>query len=150
MLAAAGLHWYETCSWAVDAHAPTAGTTSATGAAANWWGAGPGAHSHVGGVRWWNVLHPRTWAAQRRRRETRRRPGRETPDDDAVRLERVMLGLRLAAGVPLDELTFAGREAARRHVDGGLIEPEHHAAGRVVLSRTGRLLADPVTLALAA
>ncbi|MGK2938195.1 MAG: radical SAM family heme chaperone HemW [Solirubrobacteraceae bacterium] len=147
-LAAAGLHWYETCSWAVDAHAHCRHNLGYwTGG--NWWGAGPGAHSHVGGVRWWNALHPRTWAAHVQAGDSPA-AGRETPDDHAVRLERVMLGLRLAAGVPLDDLTFAGREAARRHVDGGLIEPEHHAAGRVVLSRTGRLLADPVTLALAA
>ncbi|UUY05193.1 radical SAM protein [Svornostia abyssi] len=147
-LAAAGLHWYETCSWAVDEDAHCRHNLGYW-SGGNWWGAGPGAHSHVGGVRWWNALHPRTWAAHvQGRRVTGRRTG--DPDDDAARLERVMLGLRLAAGVPLDDLSDAGREAARRHVDDGLIERDHHAAGRVVLTRTGRLLADPVTLALAA
>ena len=56
MLAAAGYGWYEVSNWA----RPTtraAGTTRATGAD-DWWGIGPGAHSHVGGVRWWNVKHP--------------------------------------------------------------------------------------------
>ena len=41
-----------------------AGTTSSTGRAANWWGFGPGAHSHVGGVRWWNVKHPTAYAGR--------------------------------------------------------------------------------------
>lgn len=148
VLAAAGYDWYETCSWAVDEDAHCRHNLGYW-SGGNWWGAGPGAHSHIGGVRWWNALHPRTWAAHVQAGDSPA-AGRETPDDDAVRLERVMLGLRLAAGVPLGDLTDAGREAARRHVDDGLIEPGHHAAGRVVLTRTGRLLADPVTLALAA
>ena len=29
-----------------------------------WWGVGPGAHSHVGGVRSWNVKHPAAYAAR--------------------------------------------------------------------------------------
>src|SRR3712207_8183906 len=36
----------------------------------NWWGAGPGAHSHVGGVRWWNVKHPARYAASRSEEHT--------------------------------------------------------------------------------
>lgn len=146
-LAAAGLHWYETCSWAVD-EAAHCRHNLGYWSGGNWWGAGPGAHSHVGGVRWWNVLHPRSWAARVHAGDSPA-AGRETPGDDAVRLERVMLGLRLASGVALDDLTDAGRRAARRHLDDGLIEPGPHAAGRAVLTRRGRLLADPVTLALA-
>lgn len=147
VLRAAGLHWYETCSWAVDEAARSRHNLGYwTGA--NWWGAGPGAHSHVGGVRWWNVLHPRAWAA---RLGAGRSPaaGRETPDDDAGRLERIMLGLRLADGVPLAALSEAGRRAARRNVAEGLLDPGAHARGRAVLTRQGRQLADPVTLALA-
>ena len=29
----------------------------------DWWGIGPGAHSHVGGTRWWNVRHPAACSA---------------------------------------------------------------------------------------
>ena len=61
-----------------------------------------------------------------------------------------MLGLRLRSGVALGELTRDGRSAAERHVADGLLEPADHAAGRAVLTLRGRLLADPVTLDLAA
>ena len=67
-----------------------------------------------------------------------------------MRLERVMLGLRLRSGVALGGLTRDGRAAAERHVAGGLLEPADHAAGRAVLTVRGRLLADPVTVDLAA
>ncbi|MDO9353812.1 MAG: radical SAM family heme chaperone HemW, partial [Solirubrobacteraceae bacterium] len=60
VLADAGMHWYETCSWAVDA-ASYCQHNLGYWRGGNWWGAGPGAHSHVGGVRWWNVLHPKAW-----------------------------------------------------------------------------------------
>jgi oxygen-independent coproporphyrinogen-3 oxidase len=100
-------------------------------------------------VRWWNVLHPRAWG-ERLARATSPAAARETPGSDEARLERVMLGLRLRSGVALDALTPHGRDAAQRHVADGLLEPADHAAGRAVLTLRGRLLADPVTLALAA
>ena len=37
-------------------------TTSRYWRGEDWWGVGPGAHSHVGGVRWWNVKHPAAYA----------------------------------------------------------------------------------------
>jgi len=148
VLADAGLHWYETCSWATTPDAWCRHNLGYWGGG-DWWGAGPGAHSHVGGVRWWNVLHPRAWS-EKLARGTSPAAARETPDSDEVRLERVMLGLRLRSGVALDELTHTGRTAAQRHRDEGLLEPDDHAAGRAVLTLRGRLLADPVTIDLAA
>ncbi len=148
MLTDAGMEWYETCSWATGEHAWCRHNLGYWNGG-DWWGAGPGAHSHIGGVRWWNVLHPRAWSE---RLAAGRSPAaaRETPAEDALRLERVMLGLRLRAGIALTELTPRGRDAASRHVAGGLLEPADHASGRAVLTLHGRLLADPVTLDLAA
>ena len=60
LLTAAGLRWYEVSNWA-RRRRTGAGTTSSTGRR-HWWGVGPGAHSHVGGVRWWNVKHPTAYA----------------------------------------------------------------------------------------
>ncbi len=56
-LTAAGLHWYEVSNWARDdAHRSRHNLAYWRGT--DWWGYGPGAHSHVGGLRWWNVKHP--------------------------------------------------------------------------------------------
>jgi putative oxygen-independent coproporphyrinogen III oxidase len=148
VLTEAGMQWYETCSWATS-EAAWCRHNLGYWSGGDWWGAGPGAHSHVGGVRWWNVLHPRAWG-ERLAAGMSPAAGRETLGEDATRLERVMLGLRLRSGVSVSELTPAGREAAERHVAGGLLEPEGFAAGRAVLTLRGRLLADPVTVDLAA
>ncbi len=62
VLSAAGLHWYEVSNWAGSAESRCRHNLGYW-AGDNWWGAGPGAHSHVGGVRWWNVKHPERYAA---------------------------------------------------------------------------------------
>lgn len=148
VLADAGMHWYETCSWAVDEQAHCRHNLGYW-SGGNWWGVGPGAHSHVGGVRWWNVLHPRAWM---KRLEGGDSPAaaREIPGAESSRLEDVMLGLRLRTGVELARLTPEGRAAAERQLELGMLEPEDHAQGRAVLTLRGRLMADPVTIDLAA
>ncbi|MFT4035569.1 MAG: radical SAM family heme chaperone HemW [Patulibacter sp.] len=148
VLTQAGLAWYETCSWADD-EAAWCQHNLGYWAGGNWWGAGPGAHSHIGGVRWWNMLHPARWADRLRAGQSPA-AARELPDDDATRLERVMLGLRLRSGVALRLLTAEGRAAAAEHLAAGLLEPQPYAAGHAVLTLRGRLLADPVTIDLAA
>ena len=55
-----------------------------------------------------------------------------------------MLLTRLAAGCPVDELGPAGLAAAAAAVSSGLAEPAAHAGGRVILTPSGRLLADAV------
>jgi oxygen-independent coproporphyrinogen-3 oxidase len=59
-------------------------------------------------------------------------------------MERIMLTTRLAAGCPVAGLPPAGRAAAGRAVGDGLADPAAYAAGRVVLTTRGRLLADAV------
>src|SRR5699024_4147660 len=110
---------------------------------ADWWGVGPGAHSHMGGTRWWNVKHPAPYAA---RLAGGRSPAqaREVLDADTRRVERILLGLRLASGCPLAELTAAGRAAAAHAVADGLLNPASYERGRAVLTRRGRLFTDAV------
>ncbi len=142
MLTAAGLSWYEVSNWA-------AGETSRcqhnllywTGA--DWWGVGPGAHSHVGGTRWWNVRHP---AAYAQRIGTGTSPGqaREILTAAERRTEEIMLATRLSCGCPVSALTEAGLAAARQAVADGLASRDALAAGRVELTGPGRLLADAV------
>jgi oxygen-independent coproporphyrinogen-3 oxidase len=95
LLEAAGYDWYELSNWA---RTPTAQCRHNLGywTGADWWGVGPGAHSHIGGVRWWNVKHPTAYAA---RLDNRSSPAqaRETLDPETRRVERVLLESRLAA-----------------------------------------------------
>ena len=142
VLTAAGLGWYEISNWAASepsrcAHNMLYWTDG------DWWGIGPGAHSHVGGTRWWNVRHPAAYAA---RLAAGVSPGqaREVLTPAERRTERIMLLTRLASGCPLDELAPAGRAAAAAAVRDGLADPAAHAAGRVALTPSGRLLADAV------
>jgi oxygen-independent coproporphyrinogen-3 oxidase len=140
LLSAHGLHWYEISNWAA---APEAACRHNllywTGA--DWWGVGPGAHSHVGGTRWWNVKHPAAYAS-RLAEGTTPAYAREVLDAADRRFERIMLELRLAEGCPAELLDDA---AVRRAIAGGLIDPAPYARGRAVLTRRGRLLGDAVT-----
>ena len=139
-LVAAGLHWYEVSNWAIDAESRCRHNMGYWGGG-NWWGAGPGAHSHVGGVRWWNVKHPARYAAAL---ASGRSPaaGRELLSVGEQHTERVMLGLRLADGLPLDVLDAPERAAAKRAGTEGLLIIT--SGDRLMLTRRGRLLADAV------
>lgn len=148
-LTAAGYTWYEVSNWARSEPARCA-HNNLYWTGGDWWGVGPGAHSHVGGTRWWNVKHPAAWA---RRLAAGLSPAhsREVLDDQTRAVERVLLEVRTADGLAvtvLDDLADGfnqeGREAARRAVDDGLAERDALAQGRVVLTRRGRLLADAV------
>ncbi|HVU74050.1 MAG TPA: radical SAM family heme chaperone HemW [Mycobacteriales bacterium] len=143
LLSAAGLHWYEVSNWARDVTAESR-HNRLYWQDADWWGIGPGAHSHVGGVRWWNVKHPAAYVA-RLSEGASPAAARELLDDDARRLEAVLLGIRVREGLPLDGLDpDAVAELARE----GLVAGDFRATGRVVLTLRGRLLADAVTRAL--
>src|SRR6266498_1847480 len=141
-LGGAGLRWYEVSNWARSADARCRHNLLYWHGA-DWWGLGPGAHSHVGGVRWWNVKHPARYADAL---AAGRSPGqaREVLTDAERHTEDVMLRLRLASGLPLDTLDDAGRQAARLGVERGLLEPDEHGRGDAVLTLEGRLLADAV------
>jgi putative oxygen-independent coproporphyrinogen III oxidase len=143
VLAAAGYRWYEISNWAAGASSGCAHNMLYwTGG--DWWGIGPGAHSHVGGTRWWNVRHPAAYAA---RIAAGTSPGqaREVLSSGEQQLERVMLLIRLAEGCPVQILGPAGQANAESVVADGLAEPGALADGRIVLTRRGRLLADAVT-----
>jgi oxygen-independent coproporphyrinogen-3 oxidase len=142
LLGSAGLRWYEISNWAAgEGSACRHNLLYWTGG--DWWGVGPGAHSHVGGTRWWNVRHPAAYAA---RLAAGLSPGqaREILTPGERRTERIMLLTRLAAGCPVAELDQAGIRAAAAAAADGLADEAALAAGRVVLTSRGRLLADAV------
>jgi len=140
---AAGFDWYEVSNWATS----TAGRchhNELYWRDANWWGFGPGAHSHLGSVRWWNVKHPARYATVL---ESGASPAaaRETLDARARYTERVMLGVRLREGLPVAELPDAVADVPAQLVGWGLVDRAALGAGRLVLTQRGRLMADAVT-----
>jgi oxygen-independent coproporphyrinogen-3 oxidase len=145
-LGRAGLGWYEVSNWSTSERSRCR-HNELYWTGADWWGVGPGAHSHVGGVRWWNVKHPAAYAG-RIASGVSPAHGRETLDEETRRVEAVLLGIRLRDGLPVDVLDAGGRAALPAQVEGGLVEPEELGRGRVVLTLRGRLLADAVVRAL--
>ncbi|MDQ1288663.1 MAG: hypothetical protein QG622_2229 [Actinomycetota bacterium] len=145
LLADAGFEWYEVSNWAVPGgHACRHNLGYWRGD--DWWGIGPGAHSHVGGVRWWNVRHPRSYA-ERLAAGASPAAGREVLGDAERRAEQVLLAVRLSDGLLVDELDDVGRAAVPSLVEDGLVDASA-LPRRVALTRRGRLLADAVVRAL--
>jgi len=143
MLSAAGFGWYEVSNWT---RTPAGRCRHNDGywTGADWWGVGPGAHSHVGGVRWWNVKHPRAYA-DRLASGTSPGAGRETLTPEQVRDEQVLLGVRVRDGLAVDGLDEVGRRAVAGLVADGLVDGVAAVRDRrVVLTLRGRLLADTV------
>jgi oxygen-independent coproporphyrinogen-3 oxidase len=138
----AGFDWYEVSNWATS-DAARCRHNELYWANANWWGVGPGAHSHIGGLRWWNVKHPAAYADRLAAGQSPVQDA-ELLDDADRAMETIMLGLRLREGLPLDALSPIGRGRAAGAVRDGLLEAGAHAAGRAVLTDRGRLLADAV------
>jgi oxygen-independent coproporphyrinogen-3 oxidase len=141
----AGFDWYEISNWARHEGARCRHNIGYW-RSHDWWGIGPGAHSHVAGERWWNVLRPAHYAQLLR---DGRPPvaGREVLGAQERALELVMLGIRERGGVELDALSAAGASAAMSEVELGRATV---VDGRVRLTTDGRLFANVVTQALSA
>ena len=141
-LAAAGFGWYEVSNWARTPDRPCRHNL-AYWRGDDWWGIGPGAHSHVGGVRWWNVKHPTAYA-QRLATGVSPAAGRETLDAGTRQLEHVMLQTRIIDGLRTQDLGPNGRKAVAGLIADALIDPAAAFAGTIRLTLKGRLLADAV------
>ncbi len=140
LLTEAGFDWYEVSNWSRGADTQSRHNLSYW-QGTDWWGFGPGAHSHLNGVRWWNVKHPAAYAERIAAGES---PAleREVLDVNQRADEVVLLGLRVRDGIALDGLTPSGRTAVAGLIADGLVEGPQAIAGRLVLTTRGRLLAD--------
>lgn len=146
LLTAAGFEWYEVSNWArSEQHRSLHNLAYWQGA--DWWGFGPGAHSHIGGVRFWNVKHPAAYA-QRLAGGESPAAAREVPDAEARTLENILLRTRIREGLPVSEILGEGRAAVATLIADGLVDGPSAIRGRIVLTRRGRLLADAVVRAL--
>ena len=136
---AAGFENYEISNWA-QTESARCRHNLAYWKGDHWWGIGPGAHSHVGGLRWWNVKHPQAYA-------TRINSGvspahaRELLGAEDRRVERVLLELRLTDGLDRHVLSVTEQNRLPDLLDRGLVVERDH---RVVLTERARLLADGV------
>ncbi|MFG6502247.1 radical SAM family heme chaperone HemW [Microbacterium sp. P05] len=148
LLQAAGFGWYEVSNWAREPRFRSRHNL-AYWRGTDWWGFGPGAHSHVAGLRWWNVKHPAAYG-QRLAAAESPAAARERPDAAARHLETVLLRSRISEGLEVSELLGEGRHAVAGLIADGLIEGGSAVRGRVVLTRRGRLLADRVVRTLTA
>ena len=100
VLSAAGLRWYEVSNWAASDATARCRHNLGYWLDGDWWGLGPGAHSHLAGARWWNVKHPARYAALLAAGESPE-AGREELTDaercDRARDAAAAPGVRLAA-----------------------------------------------------
>lgn len=149
ILGEAGFHWYEISNWA-KSDALQSKHNLAYWKGQDWWGYGPGAHSHVGSVRWWNYKHPTTYASKLQVLSSPA-AGKEQLDADTRALERILLESRTSSGMQIKELTALAPQAKLaipQLIADGLIEGQQAIAGQLVLTLKGRLLADAVVRSL--
>ncbi len=142
LLEAAGYHWYEVSNWA-RSHQQSARHNVGYWRGHDWWGFGPGAHSHVGGTRWWNVKHPSAWASRLATGESPAQ-AREVLGDVERHEERVLLEVRLADGLSTTALDDQILPVTTLLAAEGLVDARALEEGRLVLTLRGRLLADHV------
>jgi len=142
LLAAGGYDWYEVSNWSRGArHRSRHNLGYWRGD--DWWGVGPGAHSHVGGVRWWNAKHPSAYA-ERLASGVSPAVGREVLDAATRETERVLLATRIHEGLEIASLQAGGRRAVAGLIADGLVDAKAALSGVLTLTRRGRLLADAV------
>lgn len=106
-------------------------------------GIGPGAHRHRDGLRSWNVKHPSRYAAAMTDGSLPVADSERLSAQDRL-LERIMLELRIADGLPVHEVPEETRSMLAVHRERGHLDAVALDAGRAVLTREGRLLADAV------
>ena len=135
MLAAAGFEWEEISNWAKPGH--ECRHNHVYWDRGNYVGFGSAAHSHVDGLRWWNVRTPDRYIAMLHEGALPR-GGEEHVAPAAQEFEAQSLALRTRKGVPIE--AFASLEEI-----GHLI---HIEGSNVVLSERGRLVANQVILRL--
>ena len=139
LLSKAGFNWYEVSNWSKsEAQRSEHNLTYWQGN--DWWGYGPGAHSHIGGTRFWNVKHPAAYA-QRLAEGHSPAAGWETPDSQSRELESILLGSRIREGISTEGLA---PEAVAGLIADGLIDGPQAIHSRLVLTVKGRLRADEV------
>ena len=130
-----GYSWYEISNWAKENKECQHNLNYWKGN--NWWGIGPGAHSHINGVRWWNQKLPKNW---RESLDKDQSPAlaRENLTNEQIRNEEVMLLSRLKTGINRSDFD---QKNVEKLIEDKLV---NDVSGKLELTLEGRLLADVV------
>lgn len=136
-----GFEWYELSNWAKSGGECRHNIGYWDGS--YWWGVGPGAHSYYLNRRWWNLKHPTIY------QETIRRGSSPMQNSEELSVENLndeflMLNIRMRSGIGISRLSASQIEAARRYLATGHIESSSWAEDRLVLTPSGRLIADRI------
>ena len=138
-----GFEWYELSNWSKSAETRSSHNL-AYWHGFDWWGYGPGAHSHIAGSRFHNLKHPSTYAKKLNDNQLPIADSEVISETSRLE-ERAMLELRLASGLDLDvvkELNASSSSVIAKFIGEGLLDGNKALAGRAVLTLDGRLLAD--------
>lgn len=138
---ARGFKWYELSNWAKPGGECRHNISYWNGS--NWWGVGPGAHSYLGNRRWWNVKHPITYQSALQSNKTPE-ASHELLTEENMRDEFLMLQIRMSQGISLADLSAREIAKATSFRDSGHIEESGWNEGNLILSRSGRLIADRI------
>lgn len=137
----AGMSWYELSNWSKPHHKSR--HNIAYWKNANWWGLGPGAHSHMNGMRWWNMKHPTAYknalfAGASPMQESEVLTSQQKSD------ETIMLSIRMRGGISLSDLSQNQRENVAKYRQSGHLDSTHWDEGTLQLTPIGRLIADRI------
>jgi putative oxygen-independent coproporphyrinogen III oxidase len=134
----AGLNWYELSNWSKPGY--ECQHNIAYWKSANWWGLGPGAHSHIDAKRFWNVKHPTAYKQKLFANESPVADS-EILTTEQLRDEEIMLSIRMRSGLDAQLLTPDQLEKVSEYSQSGHVDISDN---RVKLTATGRLIADRI------
>ena len=137
----AGFNWYELSNWAKPNSESRHNIFYWLGK--NWWGAGPGAHSHLNGRRFWNVKHPNLYKERIIKGESAVAEF-ENLESIQIESERLMLSIRLPSGVEKSTLNDKQILDLAGYVESGHLDQANWNLGRATLTLDGRLIADRI------
>ena len=137
----AGLSWYELSNWSKPYHQSRHNV--AYWKNSNWWGLGPGAHSHLSGTRWWNVKHPTAYKNALLNSQSPVQE-REILTAQQISDEKAMLSIRMNYGILLADLTADQIARVEGYRESGHLNKLRWSEGSLQLTPQGRLIADRI------
>ena len=140
-LNASSFSWYELSNWAKSGGESIHNQVYWRNG--DWWGIGPGAHSHIDGIRWSNIKSPIRYIDAIAKGESTE-ASREILSEENKRDEKIMLMIRMRDGLHRDDLNQRQLDIVEEYVEAGAIDSKEWSGSRLVLTVAGRLIADRI------